>query len=143
MTPTQLRILVSGMIAADPGQGGATWAVLQYLLGFERLGHEVLFVEQCARSDLEPEGEQLGRSRNASYFSQVMADHGLESRSALLLAGSEETVGVSYPRLLETAGSADLLVNISGILTDERITSAVFRCAPTSTSTRPSTSSGR
>ena len=113
------------MVAADPGQGGATWAVLQYLLGFERLGHEVLFVEQCAQSDLEPEGEQLRSSRNAAYFTQVMADHGLETRSALLVAGSEETVGVPYPRLLETAGDADLLVNISGILTDERITSPI------------------
>jgi hypothetical protein len=113
------------MVAADPGQGGATWAVLQYLLGFERLGHDVLFVEQCARSDLEPEGEQLARSRNASYFRQVMAEHGLESRSALLLAGSEETVGLPYPNLLETAKGADLLVNISGILTDERITSPI------------------
>ena len=31
-----LRILVSGMIAAVPHHGGATWAVLQYLLGFAR-----------------------------------------------------------------------------------------------------------
>ena len=33
------------MIAADPYQGGATWAVLQYLLGLRRLGHRVCFVE--------------------------------------------------------------------------------------------------
>ena len=31
-------ILVSGMMAGDPHHGGATWAVLQYLLGFRRLG---------------------------------------------------------------------------------------------------------
>ena len=33
------------MVAAAPHQGGATWAVLQYLLGFKRLGHDVYFVE--------------------------------------------------------------------------------------------------
>ena len=33
-----MRIVVSGMIAADPFQGGATWAVLQYVLGFRALG---------------------------------------------------------------------------------------------------------
>ena len=120
-----LRIAVSGMIAADPGQGGATWAVLQYLLGFERLGHEVLFVEQCAPADLEPEGERLERSRNAAYFRRVMADHEFEDRSALLVGGTEETVGVPYPRLLELAAGADVLINISGMLTDERITSAI------------------
>jgi len=38
-------ILVSGMIAAHPWQGGATWAVLQYVLGFRRLGYEVYLVE--------------------------------------------------------------------------------------------------
>lgn len=41
----RLTIIVSGMIAADPHEGGATGAVLQYLLGFRRLGHKVLFVE--------------------------------------------------------------------------------------------------
>jgi hypothetical protein len=110
------------MVAADPHQGGATWAVLQYLLGFKRLGHEVLFVEQCSEADLDPEGGPFRRSRNASYFRQVMADHGLDRNAALLLAGSEETIGVPYPRLAETAAVADLLVNISGILTDERLT---------------------
>jgi hypothetical protein len=113
------------MVAGDPGQGGAAWAVLQYLLGFDRLGHEVVFVEQCAESDLEPEGEVLRRSRNAAYFGQVMAEHGLESTSALLLAGTEETVGVDYARLVEMTAEADLLVNISGILTDDRITSGI------------------
>jgi hypothetical protein len=109
------------MIAADPNQGGATWAVLQYLLGFERLGHEVLFIEQCAESDLEPEGKVLVRSRNASYFTEVMAAHGFEERSALLLAGTKETVGLPYPRMAELAAGSDLLVNISGILTDETV----------------------
>ena len=40
-----MRILVSGMVAAVPGQGGATWAVLQYVLGLRRLGHEVVVVD--------------------------------------------------------------------------------------------------
>jgi hypothetical protein len=113
------------MIAADPNQGGATWAVLQYLLGFERLGHEVLFIEQCAESDIEPEGETLDRSRNGAYFTEVMTAHGFEDRSALLLAGTRKTVGLPYPRLVQRVAGADLLVNISGILTDVELTSAI------------------
>src|SRR2546423_1098997 len=45
MPNAKLTILLSGMMAADPHQGGATWSVLQYLLGFRRPGHEVGFIE--------------------------------------------------------------------------------------------------
>ena len=36
-------IVLSGMLAADPHQGGATWAVLQYALGLTRLASSLLF----------------------------------------------------------------------------------------------------
>ena len=45
MAQPKLTILFSGMIAGDPWQGGATWAVLQYVLGLRRLGHDVVIVE--------------------------------------------------------------------------------------------------
>ncbi len=121
MTPSRLTILLSGMIAADPYQGGATWAVLQYLLGFQRLGHAVYFVEPVAEAALQPAGTPLAHSANAAYFRQVMADFGLEQTSALLLAGTQQTVGLSYPQLREAAGRADVLINISGMLTDEAL----------------------
>src|SRR5436305_1642972 len=59
MTRARLNILFSGMIAADPHQGGATWAVLQYLLGFRRLGHRALLVEPVKPSSLRPAGTTL------------------------------------------------------------------------------------
>jgi hypothetical protein len=40
-----MRIVVAGTVAGVPGQGGAAWAVLQYVLGLRRLGHEVVLVE--------------------------------------------------------------------------------------------------
>jgi hypothetical protein len=121
MTAPRLTILVSGMIAADPCQGGATWAVLQYLLGLQRLGHVVYFVEPVAEAALQPAGVPLARSVNATYFRQVMNDFGFEQTSALLLAGTQRTVGLSYPQLREAAGRADMLINISGMLTDETL----------------------
>src|SRR5260370_126402 len=69
-------ILLSGMIAADPGQGGATWAVLQYLLGFKRLGHDVYFVEPVPEASLRPPGASLAQSDNAAYFQRVTAHFG-------------------------------------------------------------------
>ncbi|HEV8044258.1 MAG TPA: hypothetical protein VGP38_03690, partial [Rubrobacter sp.] len=118
MATPKLTILLSGMIAGVPHHGGATWAVLQYLLGFKRLGHDVLFVEPVKQADLRPAGAPLARSENAAYFGRVMADFGMGESSALLLAGTRRTVGVSYERLRETARRADLLVNISGLLAD-------------------------
>lgn len=113
------------MVAADPQHGGATWAVLQYLLGFKRLEHDVYFVEPLAESTLQPVGAPMERSTNAAYFRRTMADFGLEQSSALLLAGTRQTVGLPYERLCQIARSADVLINISGMLTDEALTDPV------------------
>lgn len=115
----ELTILVSGMVAGVPGQGGAAWAVLQYLLGLRRLGHHVLFVEQCDAASLRPQGIPLPRSENVSYFAQTASAFGLERDSALLVEGTKETFGIPYDRLAALTRGADVLLNISGTLTDE------------------------
>jgi hypothetical protein len=115
----KLTILLSGMVAGVPHQGGATWAVLQYLLGLKRLGHDVFLVEQCEKASIRPKDAPLARSENASYFEETMRAFGLEQDSALLLAATRETCGAPYSRLAQLARDADLLLNISGTLTDE------------------------
>jgi hypothetical protein len=45
MTTTRLTFRLSSMIAGVPHQGGAAWAVLQYLLALKRLGHDVSLTE--------------------------------------------------------------------------------------------------
>ena len=102
-----MRVLVSGMLAGDPGQGGATWAVLQYVLGLERLGHEVRVVEPVPafRADV------------VAYFDDVVRALGLEGRAALLRDGTAETVGAPYASL----EGADALLAVAGMLTDERL----------------------
>ena len=111
----QLRILVSGMLAGSPGQGGATWALLQYILGFQRLGHVVHFVEQM------PER----REESARYFDHVVDAFGLRSVASLL--DSEGTIGPPYDEVLDWARSADVLVNISGLLQGELATHSPVR----------------
>jgi hypothetical protein len=119
-SPTRaLKILLSGMVAGDPRQGGATWAVLQYLLGFRRLGHEVLLVEQW-----EPDPGDGGPA-SVSYFTDLAAEFGIEQSSALLAAGGKETVGLSYEKLRAFAAAADLLVNVSGLLTDPELVDGI------------------
>ena len=113
------------MIAGVPNQGGATWAVLQYLLGFKRLGHEVCFVEPLTKDSLRPVGTILAESENARYFHAVMDEFGLSECSALLLEGTQETTGLSYDCLRKIAARADLLVNVSGMLKDECLTARI------------------
>jgi hypothetical protein len=109
-----VRIVVAGRLAGIPRQGGATWAVLQYLLGLRSLGHDVWFVEPV---------QQLTASC-ATYFVSVADEFGLADRAALLL-GRRRAVGVSYRRIRDATASADLLLNISGVLRDPELVQAV------------------
>lgn len=116
---TRLTILVSGMLAGVPFQGGATWAVLQYVLGFKRLGHTVYFVEPIAKSALQPEGVRFADSINAQYFCQVINAFGLQENAVLVREDTRETVGLSHEQLHEIARQTDVLINISGMLRAE------------------------
>jgi len=122
-----MRIFVSGMIAADPGQGGATWAVLQYVLGLRELGHDLFFVEPIPSRSLRPAGASLASSDNARYFQDVVARFGLEGRATVLGVDSGETVGVPYVELCRAAAAADLLLNISGMLREPRLRDPIPR----------------
>lgn len=109
-----LKILVGGAFARVPGQGGLVWMVLQYVLGLRRLGHEVLLLEPLAASDLLPAGSSLAASANAAYFRRVVGDFGLGGAAALVLADSDQTVGVGWDCLRSRAAEADLVVDIAG-----------------------------
>lgn len=117
----RLRILVSGMVAGDPQQGGATWAVLQYVLGLRRLGHEVYFVEPIAPASIRPIGAPLAMSLNGKYFHDVMGRFDLVDRASLLRQDTGETIGVAHSELVEALKGADVLINISGMLTDPKL----------------------
>lgn len=108
----RLKILLSGMVAGHPHQGGVTWAVLQYVVGLRSLGHEVVLVEPVEVGDLDPVGG-VGR-----YFSSLAL---LGDGAALLGRESRETLGLPYAALERFAAEADLLINISGMLRDERL----------------------
>ena len=104
------------MVAGDPRQGGASWAVLQYLVGLRALGHDVLLVEPVEREALESTGQV------ANYFRGLPF---LQGRSALLDKSGDGTFGLSFRELVEFAGGADLLLNVSGMLRDERLLSSI------------------
>jgi hypothetical protein len=99
------------MVAGDPHQGGATWAVLQYVLGLQALGHDVMLVEPVDRID----------PVTAGYFDRVVREFGLGDRAALVVRGTQVAHGVAYERVLRQARDVDLVLNISGMLRDEAL----------------------
>jgi hypothetical protein len=121
MAKSKLKIIVSGMVAGDPGQGGAAWAVLQYVLGLLQLGHDVYLLEPVKAEQLSPGSSSLESSKNAAYFQNVARSFGLERRSGLLLQGTTQTVGLPYSDLRTMAQSATVLLNISGMLQQEEL----------------------
>jgi hypothetical protein len=85
--------------------------VLQYVLGLERLGHDVWLVEPVREAT----------EARVSYFRDVVAEFRLDARAALLVAGTERTIGVPYRALGQAARGADVLLNVSGMLQDEAL----------------------
>jgi hypothetical protein len=120
-----VSILVSGMIAKVPGQGGAAWAVLQYVVGLARLGHEVYFIEPIEPADIRPAGAPLAASINAEFFMSVVREFELEGHAALVVAGTDASVGLSHAEVRRAAEDADILINVSGTWRDRDITDRI------------------
>ena len=100
------------MVAADPHQGGAIWAVLQYVLGLRAMGHDVVLLEEVDDARLPAA---------ATRFRKVAAAFGLAGRAAIIGRQSRRVAAMSRARLERLLGGADLLLNLSGTLTDERL----------------------
>src|SRR5205823_4680268 len=124
------RVVLAGSLAQKPWHGGHTWVFLQYLLGFKRLGWDVLFVDQ-----VRPEMcvDAAGRpcafedSYNAQYFLNVMERFELQDQCALLYDRGEQSVGLSRRKVLERARDSEFLLNVMGFLKDEEILGCVPR----------------
>jgi hypothetical protein len=111
--------IVSGALANKPFNGGEAWVRLSWLLGLQRLGFEVYFMEELASAacvDDAGEPVEFGASASRAYFESVVHDFGLENRAGLLCDGGSQGSGLGVEELGEIAAQADVLFNISGNL---------------------------
>ena len=125
-------VIVAGALANKPFNGGEAWVRLSWALGLRRLGFRVYFVEQIAREtcvDADGAVAAFEQSVNLAYFREVTGRFGLGDVSALVYAGGEACAGMGWGELLEVAGAAELLVNISGHLALEPVLRRVRRMA--------------
>lgn len=121
-------VVIAGSMAQKPGRGGHTWVFLQYLLGFRKLGWDVLFLDR-----LEPEMcvDEAGRrvsaaqSWNIRYTADVMCRFGL-SRDFAVLCGPD-TIGLARQAVIERVRSSEALLNVMGFLDDDEILAAARR----------------
>ena len=119
--PLAKRILFSGSIAGHAvGYGGNTWAFLQWILGFRRLGFDVYYVEERQGKDLMDEDLKpapFAKSANAQSFRRLIERFELGDRAALLEAGTSAHVGLSREDIDRVAADVDLFLNQFGAYT--------------------------
>jgi hypothetical protein len=120
-------VVMAGSLAQRWGRGGHAWVFLQYLLGFRKLGWDVLFLDR-----LEPEmcTDRDGRpcpvedSVNLRYLEEVMEGFGLGDRFAVLWDRGSRILKRSRKEVVEQVRDAACLVNVMGFLEDEEILAA-------------------
>src|SRR6476660_8734240 len=115
------RIAIAGSIAQKPHQAGHSWQFLQYLLGFRRLGWDVLFVDRledelCRDARGRPCAPQA--SVNLSYLDALMREFELDGAWSVVLDGGRHA-GLERARVLEHVRGSDLFINVMGFLADE------------------------
>jgi hypothetical protein len=112
-------VVISGPLANKPFNGGAAWTRLSWTLGFRQLGWQVLFLEQIAATSCV---DAIGLpcafedSSNLAFFRDVIHTAGLGGSAALMCDDASRIWGATWRELIDLAGSADLLINISGHL---------------------------
>jgi hypothetical protein len=114
-----LRIVTTGLAVTYPF-GGVFWDYLQYPLGFQRLGHEVLYLEDTGKWCYDPASASFveDSTGNVERFARNVAD--LDAKSGSELAKrwcyrypDGRTAGWSWPEVVRFCRGADLLLNVS------------------------------
>jgi hypothetical protein len=115
-----LRILVCGRIAGAAHQGGAAWAVLQYLLGLEDLGHEVRFVEPVGAGAQGSSGS-AGGPADVAYAQGVLSRSGMSGPWSFLEtpAGTPGTARSSKGRRRGVPGAFTTATGPTGAATSD------------------------
>jgi hypothetical protein len=115
-----ITVLVASVIATKCGNGGNARAVLNWVHGLRKFGVRAYYVEQIASQHCVDGGGRpasFAQSANVAYFEHVMRDAGLAGAATLVCDGGPLTSGLTFCELLDVAGGADLLLNITGHLT--------------------------
>lgn len=115
-TTSKKKIVMLGMMTRIP-VAGAVWGAMQYLIGFQRLGYDVYYVEAHARtpSMLMQRDDDDSSALAAAFIDRVMRRFDLGDKWAFhALHDDGRCFGMSESQLQQLYRSADLLINFHG-----------------------------
>lgn len=111
------RIVVVGFMAGIP-IGGVVWQHLHYIVGLQRLGHDVYYCEDSARYVYDPQTGNYGEdySYAVAELDRLSKRFGFEGRWAFCarFIKGEPTVGMTRAEMYDLLRSADTVLNICG-----------------------------
>lgn len=110
------KIVVLGMMTRMP-VAGVIWQTIQYLIGFQRLGYDVYYVEAhaCTPTTFIERAEDDGSLQAAEFLAKVMRRFDLGDRWAYqALHADGRCHGMSELKLCELYRSAALIINLHG-----------------------------
>ena len=113
---SKLRVVVLGMMGRCPF-GGQTWLYLNWLRGFQRLGHDVWYVEDDTVWPYHPEQNTITDdcSYAVRHLDRCLERIGLAGRWAFRLADRDGACWGLTPRALdELYRTCDALLNVVG-----------------------------
>jgi hypothetical protein len=111
------RLIVMGFMGSCP-IAGVVWQHIHYIIGLQRLGHEVYYIEDSARLPYNPDTFEV--NNDFSYASQLLAhlaeEFDFRSRWSFCARylPKTPTAGFSLARIRALYKSADAILNICG-----------------------------
>ena len=109
------KIVVLGFMSHFP-VAGVAWQTVHYLVGLQKLGCEVFYVEAhgCTPSKLMQHDQDDGPARAASYIAGIMARFGLQNHWAYHAIYDSRWFGLTESQLKKLYGDAALIINLHG-----------------------------
>ena len=111
------RIIVMGFMGSMP-IAGVIWQHIHYIVGLQRLGHEVYFIEDSARLPYNPDTFEI--TDEFDYASEILArmakDFGFENRWSYCARylPRHPTAGLPLKKIRQLYRDADAILNICG-----------------------------
>ncbi|MEY5027088.1 MAG: hypothetical protein RLZZ244_2616 [Verrucomicrobiota bacterium] len=111
------KIIVMGFMAGCP-IAGVVWQHIHYIVGLQRLGHEVYYIEDSARLPYDPVAYEVneGYQYAASILDKLSREFGFEGRWAFCARylKKPEAAGLSLEKIRQLYKEADAILNVCG-----------------------------
>jgi hypothetical protein len=111
------RIVVMGFMGSMP-IAGVIWQHIHYVVGLQRLGHDVYYIEDSARLPYNPETFEVTNEFNyaARLLSRLSREFGFKNRWAFCARylRSNPTAGLPLEKIRQLYREADAILNVCG-----------------------------